>query len=300
MIAFNPLYLVLLVNILVWGLSWPINKLAMQAMSPIWFTSIRLMLGTGFTLLVLALLGKLKRPSGQDCRVIFIVGVLQVGLFAVLITFGLSFVHAGRSAILAYTTPLWVVPIATFYFKEKLTFFKLIGFLFGMLGVFALVNPFSIDWQLPHQILGHSLLLLAAGCLASAMLFSRHLSTKLDTTSLLGWQLLAGSIPVSLFAWVYDPHPVLVFNALTMNALIYTSILGTAFGYWGFTLTSKKLPSMTVSLSYLLVPLIGALSSAVILHEPLSKPIQLALIFIPVGLSCIIWDTQRLTKCTIK
>jgi drug/metabolite transporter (DMT)-like permease len=61
---------------------------------------------------VAAALGELRWPSRRDWPIVLAVGALQMAAFMALTTVGLQFVPAGRSAILAYTTPLWVTPLA--------------------------------------------------------------------------------------------------------------------------------------------------------------------------------------------
>ncbi len=90
------------------------------------------------------------------------VSVLQMVLFTMCVTLGLRYVDAGRSAILAYTTPLWVLPLATLFLGERLSVLKIIGFFLGLLGVLLLFNPVTFNWHNHLAVIGSGYLILAA------------------------------------------------------------------------------------------------------------------------------------------
>ncbi|WP_394682202.1 EamA family transporter [uncultured Comamonas sp.] len=56
-------------------------------------------------------------------------------------------VSAGRSAILAYTTPLWVTPAALLFGGERPSPRQFVGTGLGILGVLVLVNPMTVDFH---------------------------------------------------------------------------------------------------------------------------------------------------------
>ena len=120
-------YPLLLATILAWGCNWPIMKIGLRYMTPLQFTAARLILGTACMFALVLLLGRLKLPRQRDLPIVFSVGLVQIGLFLALITQALVHVEAGRSAILAYTTPLWVTPLSLVFLGEKLPPLKIMG-----------------------------------------------------------------------------------------------------------------------------------------------------------------------------
>ncbi|MCA8931844.1 MAG: DMT family transporter, partial [Rhodospirillaceae bacterium] len=98
--------------VLVWGVNWPVMKTGLQYIGPMTFAAARIGLG-GLTMFIgLAVTGRLVWPTRHDLPLILSVSLLHMVGFLILVNIGLLFVDAGRSAILAYTTPLWVVPVA--------------------------------------------------------------------------------------------------------------------------------------------------------------------------------------------
>lgn len=278
---------------LIWGFSWPMNKIGIQFMSPIWFTACRLTIATASTFLALKLLGKFVMPTKKDLPLILSIGILQMGIFTVMINVGLYFVEAGRSAILSYTTPLWVLPLAIIFFKEKPTFLKWAGFSLGMMGVLVLCSPWSITWSDQNVLLGNLALLAAALAMAISILAARNLKWQQSPLVLLPWQFLVGAIPTILVAYYVDPNPRVEWSPQLLLALAYTGLIGTALGNLCATILSKELPSITVSLGFLGVPLFGVMFSSLVLNEVITPSIQIAMILIPAGIVCLSLGNRR-------
>ncbi|HMA16592.1 MAG TPA: DMT family transporter, partial [Kiloniellaceae bacterium] len=165
--------LLLVAVVVLWGVNWPVMKVGVAAMPPVWFATARMVLGAASLLALLAVLGRVKVPTRRDLPVVLTVGLLQMGAFLALVNVALLHVEAGRSAILAYTTPLWVTPAAILLLGERPTLFKLAGLALGLAGVAALFNPFGFDWSDPAVLLGNGLLLAAALAWSVAILHVR-------------------------------------------------------------------------------------------------------------------------------
>ena len=286
--SITQVYTLFISVILIWGLSWPINKMGMQFIPAIWFATFRLVIATLTTFVLVGSIRRLVLPSRRDLPLILSIGIFQMGFFTLLINLGLFYVDAGRSAILTYTTPFWVLPVAVIFFNEKLSPLKILGFILGMIGVIALFSPWSIDWQDPLQLLGNGLLLLAAISFGIALLCARQLQWHRPALELLPWQLLVGTIPVLSIALAFEPNPIIEFNHTAVLTLIYTAVLATAVANCGSTLVSRELPSVTVSIGFLGVPISGLLFSSLILDEPFTTAIKIAMVFIPAGLVCFV------------
>lgn len=281
------IYLLLVFLILIWGISWPITKIGLQYMPPIWFAAFRMIIGMLCMFVLVISIGKWMIPSRKDMPIILVMGLLQMALFMTLINLGLHYVNAGRSAILVYTTPIWVMPLAILFFKEKATWLKWTGFFLGILGVVTLFSPWGINWSDPQVIFGNGILLLAALCWAIAILCARNMKWHHTPLQLLPWQLLLGTIPVVLIAAFTTPFTVIQWNYTLISILLFIGGLGTAFAYWATLMISKELPSITVSLSFLAVPIAGLIFSAWLLNEPITGAIVVAMILILNGIACV-------------
>src|SRR5690242_15356870 len=112
-------FVLLAAVIVIWGVNWPVLKVGLDTIPPFTFAALRVVLGAITMFAVLAARRELVWPKRSDVSLLVSVGLGQVGAFLVFINLGLLYVPAGRSAILAYTTPLWVVPGAIVLLGER-------------------------------------------------------------------------------------------------------------------------------------------------------------------------------------
>lgn len=280
-------YMLLIAVIIVWALAWPTSKIGLMDMSPMWFTASRLL--TGFLTLFFILLyqKKIKLPKRQDFPLIFSIGILQMACFLILLNSGLLYVDAGRSAILVYSTPFLVTPIAVLFFQERITVAKLTGLLLGLFGLILLFSPWSFDWHDRNTVIGNTLLLLAAVCWAIAMLHTRYGTWHSPSIELVPWQLLIAFFFTLIACFLLDPKPKIHFTASLVTTALYNGIFATGFAYSAIIAVSQRLPVITTSLLLLGVPVLGLLASTWWLQEPITKTTLGSLALIVSGLAII-------------
>ncbi|RDI45192.1 DMT family transporter [Aquicella lusitana] len=271
-----------------WGIAWPINKIGLQYMSPLWYTALRLIVGTVTMMGLVAAIKKFAWPKTKDIPLIVIIGLLQISIYILLANIGLAYLPAGRSSLLAYTTPLWVMPAAILFFDEKAGWSRWLGFLLGVGGLLILLSPWEMNWADKKVLFGSAMLLLASLCWAISMLCARYMKWTKSPLELIPWQLLVGTIPILLFAWVKEPAVTIHWNPALILSLIYTGFLVTGLSYWSGVVVNKELPTMVVSLGFLAVPVFSLLVSAFFMHEVINLPTTVAMISILLGLICIV------------
>ncbi|MCC5859701.1 MAG: DMT family transporter [Ectothiorhodospiraceae bacterium] len=274
----------LAVVIVLWGANWPVMKYGLGYISPLWFAATRMLLGALTMALVAAALGKLEFPRRGDWPVVLSVGLLQMAAFLGLVTVALQYVPAGRSAILAYTTSLWVVPLAMLLLGERVDARKLAGFLLGLLGVLVMFNPFGFDWSDPQVIIGNGLLLVAAFCWALLIIQVRGTPMQGSPLSLAPWQFLVASMVLVPVAVVMEGSGHWHWGVELAWVLLYNGPLATALCFWAMISITRALPASTTSVASLGVPVFGLLASAVALAEPLTLTNSVGLVLILVGL----------------
>lgn len=287
------LYILLATNVVVWAFAWPISKVGLVFMDPIWYTVYRLVIGTVACFAILAVQGKLSLPKRQDIPLILSIGVLQMSLFLMLVNYGLSFVGAGRSAILVYSTPLWVTPLAMLFFSEKVNLLKWMSVLLGLCGIFLLFSPWQFDWHDPNVVTGNFMLLLAAVVWAIGILHSRYGTWHSSAITLVPWQLLLACLITVPAALALEPTAEIQWNATLIYTLLFNGLLATAYGYWAGLTVQKSLPVVSTSMYYLAVPVGGLLLSALLLSEPLQTTTLLAVGCIIAGLACVGLSGER-------
>ena len=184
-------YGLLALAVILFGTAWPTMKLGLEGgATPMWFAAARAVLGAVASFSALLALGSLRRPGREDLPIILSIGLLQVAAFFVLSNLGLQLVPAGRSVVLAYTTSLWLVPVAALS-GEQVSLHRLAGVVVGLGGVTVLLSPFASDWTRTDVLVGHICLLLAALAWALAIFHARrHGWGRLTPMQALPWQML--------------------------------------------------------------------------------------------------------------
>ena len=275
--------------VLIWGCNWPVNKVVLSHISPLWFACLRVAMGSISLFLVQAFRTEgVKLPARADLPVVLSIGLVQVAAVMALVQLGLANVPAGRSAILSYTTPVWVVPGAILILGERLRLAKSIALLLGLAGVAVMFNPAAFDWSDHTAVVGNGYLLAAAALWAGSIIHVRAHRWQGTPLILAPWQMLIGLIPLFALAWsVEGPPPHVSFSLGTLVLAIYSGPLITAFPFWALVTVSRTLPAVTTSLTLLLVPMIGLLSSVIFLTEQINATLIVGLLLIVSAITAV-------------
>lgn len=273
--------------ILLWGVNWPVMKRVVGQMPPMLFVAARLALGTATLIPAAWAAGQLRLPDRRDLPVLLSVGVLQMTGFMTLVTLALQHVPAGRAGILAYTTPLWVVPLALIFLKEKLSPLKVGGLLLGLAGVAVLFNPAAFDWSDPAVLTGNGMLMAGAALWAVNIVQVRGHHWVGTPLSLAPWQMGMATLLTGGFALATEDVARIQWSGELVTLLVYNGPLATAFCFWAMVTVNRALPAITLSLSTLAVPVVGLAASALWLGEAMTITNIAGLGFIAAGLVAV-------------
>ena len=271
----------------IWGVNWPFMKMGLTWLPPFWFNFLRIALGAATIFLLLAWQRRLRLPSRHDWPMIAVVGGIQIGLYMGLVHWGLQYVPAGRASLLAYSTPIWVVPGAMLFLGERLTGLRALGLLTGLAGLAVLFTPLSFDWSDGQFVKGNMILLGGALCWATGIVFvKRHVwhCTPMDAVP---WQLLVAGAMALALAIAADSGRPIIWNGPSIAILLYNGSLATALAVWVVVSINRALPAVTASLAMLGVPAGGLILSALILGEALTIPLVLGLVLIVGGVAIV-------------
>jgi drug/metabolite transporter (DMT)-like permease len=290
------IYLLFFSVILAWGLSWPVTKIGLHYITPLWLAVLRQAIAAIVLFIYLIATRQFRIPPRQDIPIVLSGGILFAGLFVGLINLGLLYVHAGRAAILAYTTPFWIIVLSRLFLKRTPSREQLLGFFFGILGIAILFNPLSFTWSDYHVLIGNGLLLLAAFCWAVIIIHARE--HRLQNTPLQNapWQMAIAVILLSILAMIYEPHAKIIWSKNFFIITLFLGIIASAYGHVISFVVSKKLPSVTTSLGFLGVPITSLIVSAFMLGEKITGSTSLAIILILIGLAVVVMGDLKRRK----
>jgi drug/metabolite transporter (DMT)-like permease len=277
-----------------WGFNWPTMKLALAQM-PVWtFRGVCVVFGAA-GLFLIARFNRLQLmpPRGHRPR-IALSALFNVTLWNVLVAYGLRLLPAGRSVILAYTMPLWVVLLSSLLLGERLTLRRALGVALGMGGMLLLVaSELSAMQAAP---LGAVFVVAAALSWAIGTVLLKRFPTPMPTTSFTGWQLIVGGVPIALGALLIDAgnwHPL---GSAAWVALAYNILIAFVLCYWAWYKLVAIAPAGVSALGTLLIPVVGVFSSMLVLGERPSTAEYLALLLVLGALATVLVPARAASR----
>ena len=122
---------------------------------------------------------------------------------------------------------------------------------------------------MPAEVLGTLALLTQAilwGVVAIHIRRHRWTASPLD---LQPWILLVALVPVAVAALLLESDQPVIWEPATILILAYSGPLATAFANWANQSATRSLGPMAASIGFLLAPVVGLISGALVLHESL-------------------------------
>lgn len=286
-------WLQLAANIILFGLSWPIIKIGLEASTPLWFAAARATLSATTAFILLACLGRLAWPHRADWPIVLSVGALQLSCFFAFSNLGVQSLPAGRSSVLAYTATLWIVPLSLMI-GEKVGWRAVAGVLLGLAGIVVLVEPLRFDWNDRAAIWGHVWLLLAGFTWAIAIVHIRRHRWKLTPLDALPWQMSVATVLLWILALLAEPAGYLELGRSELwMSLLYIGAFAGPIATWAAVSVGRSLPPVIGSMSMLGVPLLSIASSVVLLGETVTAPLAIGTALVIAGIAVVILDRPR-------
>ena len=272
----------LVAMVLIWGYSWVVMKLALRHAHPFDFAALRVAIGFTLLFAIVKLRGRsLRMPT---YRMAILMGLLQVALFVALSHFALLVAGPGKTSVLIFTMPFWMIIFAHFILRERMRGAQWLAVALAFAGLVMIVAP----WQLTS--LAGSLLALAGGVVwaITAVLSKKWPTAAEDPLLFTAWQLFFGFLPLGILAMVV-PHAGIDWNFEFAWTLAFSAILATALGWWLWTYVLATTPAGIAGLNSLGIPVIAVLASALQLGER-PPPLELAgMVLIGVALALLGW-----------
>ena len=272
--------------ILIWGYSWVVMKIALRHAHPFDFAAIRVGIGAVFLFAIVALRGRPLKLSRY--RMAMLLGTLQVALFVALSHFALLQAGPGKTSVLVFTMPFWMIVFAHFLIGERMRGAQWIAVALAFAGLVLIVAP----WELTS--LTGSILAVSAGAVwAISAVFSKKWPTAgADPLLFTAWQLLFGFawLVILAFAW---PHEPIRWTGEFLWALAFSALLATAIGWWLWTYVLAHTPAGITGLNSLGIPVVAVLASAIQLGERPPALELLGMLMIGTALGLLAWLGMR-------
>jgi drug/metabolite transporter (DMT)-like permease len=283
--AFAALFLLTLI----WGYNWVVMKQAVQYASPFQFAALRTFFGA---LVLFMLIFFTKRPLAlKEFPTMLTLGLLQTCGFTGLLIWALVEGGAGKTAVLSYTMPFWVMLFAWPMLGEKVQGWQWLAVAFALFGIVLIFDPLHIKADGFSMFLA----LLSGISWAISAIVSKKLHQRaphLDLLNITAWPTLLGSLPIIFLALIL-PAPPIQWTQTFYWAIIYSTFLSGSLAWVLWLYALQRLPAGVASMASMLAPVIGVSAAWAQLGERPSSIELLGMFFIALALVIISTITIR-------
>ncbi|MDO9437736.1 DMT family transporter [Hydrogenophaga sp.] len=281
----------LLVITLMWGVNWPMMKLSLQELTPLYFRAITMMLGASWLFVYVARKGVRMRPTRAEWITIVWLGLPNVLGWHTLSIFGVQELASGRAAILGFTMPIFTVLLGAAFFGERITRRVTLAVAFAAVAIGLLLwhelqsmsgRPVGIAWMLT-----------GAACWGLGTLLVRRAHLTLSPMTITVWMLMLGSVAVWVMAIALEPVPTPSRFSLPMwISLAYGVFINYGVSQLIWYGLARDLPPATSSISVMAIPLVGTLSATFIVGEVPHWQDWVAIAFVMMAIAGVLWPPR--------
>lgn len=257
--------LLLVLLCLVWGVTWPVMKIALNEIPP--FSMRTLSAGIGaVTLAAICLVRRrsLRIPTARAWGHVVVASLLNVVGFSLLSAFAQIAAATSRVAIVAYTFPIWTVLLAWLVLGERPNRIQAIAMALCAVGLAILIYPLAAAGLPVGVVLG-----VACGLSwAAGTVYVKWARVQADPMGVASWQLTIAFLVIGVCLLLFDGRLDLeTAHAGALFATAFTGVAGNGIAYGMWFEIVRRLPAATASLGILGIPAIGVVSTILMLGE---------------------------------
>lgn len=274
---------------LIWGYNWVVMKLAVQYASPFQFAALRTFLGAIMLFIVLFFT---KRPLAlKEFPTMLALGLLQTCGFTGLLIWALVEGGAGKTAVLSYTMPFWVMLFAWPLLGEKVQGWQWLAVAFALFGIVLIFDPLHIKSDAFSMLLAlFSGISWAISAIVSKKLHQR--APHLDLLNITAWPTLLGSLPIIFIALIVPAPPIQWTNTFVLT-IVYSIFLSGSLAWVLWLYALQRLPAGVASMTSMLAPVIGVISAWIQLGERPGNIELAGMLFVALALVIISLVTMK-------
>ena len=276
---------------IIWGASFLGVELALTGFEPMTLVAGRVSMAAVILLTITVIFGDglpcFKSTNGKRIWLhCFGMGLFTNAIPFSLLSWGQQVVTSGFAGISMAVVPLFVLPLSHYLIpRETMTRIKVIGFLFGFVGVILLIGGDKIlagGLSSPEMFAAQIGCVIASCCYAIGSIVTR-LCPPISALSFAATGLLISSLMLIPTALIVDGVPTVSFD-IALVGLAYLIVFPTAVATILLTVLVRRAGPPFLSLVNYQVPVWAVIIGVIILDETLPSHFLIALVVILTGL----------------
>lgn len=272
-------YILLVVVGLIWGSQYVLNDIILHTFSPLGLTALRLVFGA-ITLSIVILIIPSERKQKLTLtpslvKLLLLVGATEAAIPFTFIAFGQTQISASMAAIILGVIPMMTLLLHTFVVKtHSIRLFEVVGMVLAFIGLVVLINPQSDN--LIGTLWGYGALFIAALSFAVSFIFMDKIPHNISALHASRFVLVSYAVPF-LIVWLLTNKIPISTHISDWASIILLGAFASGFVYVLYIKLVRLAGPTFTSLSNYIVPVSGTLLGVLILHEPFTLNIAIAL-----------------------
>ncbi len=275
--------------VLIWGTTWAAIRIGLEGIPP--FTGVALRFALAGAVLAVAARA-LGVPLGGDrrARELWIVnGLLTFAVPYGVVYWAEQWVPSGLASVLFSTFPLFVAGLAHFWLPgERLSAASTTGILAGFAGVGVIFTQDLGALAGPGTVRAAVLFLLSPLAAAVANVVVKRRGHGLHALSITAVPMLLTAVLAGGAALIAERGRELRFDAVSVGALVYLALAGSAVTFWLYFWLLSKLRATGLSLITYGIPVVAVWVGTTFLGEPLTGRMVVGSLLVIAGVALAI------------
>jgi len=265
----SPLGLVFLAIASVgWGLNFPIMKHLLTEWPPLSSRGLSGLVGAAaLAVIALARHERLDVPRPMWLRLL-LVSTLSIGGWVAFMGLALLWLSASEAAVLGISIPVWVAFLAWPILGERVSVLRAFSLMVSLVGIAVLLGGNGIEASV-EKLPGIACALAGAVSTGLGTVLTKHFPLSMPPLSLAAWQVGLGCLPIAVVGLLVEHPQLAALSGIGWASMIYMTLVQFCLCYVCWFAALERLPAATASIGTLLVPVVGVLAAAAMLHEPL-------------------------------
>ncbi|HJQ56358.1 MAG TPA: DMT family transporter [Vineibacter sp.] len=257
---------------LVWGTNWPLFRVVLQELTVWSFRSFVTVIAIVALFIAAWLRGDQLAVPRRLWGALLGASIGNITIWSVATALAVIYLPSGQASILAYTMPLWLVPLSAIFLGQRFTPRLLLAIALGIAAVSVLMVPNFRDYA--HAPLGLAAGLSAGFAWAVGTVIVKRTDWGRLGLALTAWQMLLSLPPIVVGYLLLDgawPQA----STLVIAVSVYIALIPMSIGTATWFALVHLLPAQIAGLSSVCIPVVAMIGGVLIFDEPFG-PMQIA------------------------
>ncbi|WP_397386694.1 DMT family transporter [Paenibacillus sp. MMS20-IR301] len=262
--------------VIVWGINWPLSKIALTYAPPLLFAGIRTV-AAGIILIIAALPRRGQLHFRQLWPVYLVSAFLSIVFYYGFQTIGLQYVPSGLFSAIVFLQPVLLGIFAWLWLGERMYGLKIAGLIIGFLGVGSLsLGGFTGSISAAGVILA----LASALSWALATVYTKRNAARVDMLWMTAMQIMIGGLILLAAGSASESWGDITWSPAFIVNTLFIAVFVIALGWMVYFKLINEGEAGKVGSFTFLIPLISIGSSVVLLHEQITLNLVIGMLLI--------------------